>query len=83
MTLNDIEQLAVLSAGDFMTEIEKLVISKQLTYMEAVLHFCEITGLEVESAASIIKSSAKLKAKIQEDAENLNYLPKTRKLIYE
>lgn len=83
MNLNDIEQMAVLSAGDFMTEIEKIVASKKITYMDAVLHFCETTGLEVESAASIIKSSAKLKARIQEDAENLNYLPKTRKLIYE
>ena len=78
-----IQQLAVMSAGDFMTEIEKLVISKQMTYMEAVVYFCEQTGLEIESAASIIKSSVKLKAKIQEDAEQLNYLPKTRKLMYE
>jgi len=83
MNLDAIEQLAVMSAGDFMIEIEKLVVSKKLTYMEAVLYFCETTGLEVESAASIIKSSAKMKAKIQEDAEQLNYLPKTRKLIDE
>ena len=83
MNLAAIEQLAVMSAGEFMIEIEKLVVSKKLTYMDAVLHFCEITGLEVETAASIIKSSAKMKAKIQEDAEQLNYLPKTRKLIDE
>ena len=83
MNIEMIERLAVMSAAEFMIEIEKLVKDKQLTYMEAVLHFCETTGLEIESAASIIKSSAKLKAKIQEDAEQLNYLPKTRKLFYE
>lgn len=78
-----IEQLAVMSASEFMVEIEKLVETKQLTYMDAVIYFCETTGLEIESAASIIKSSIKLKAKIQQDAEQLNYLPKTRKLMYE
>lgn len=78
-----IQQLAVMSASDFMIEIEKLVVSKQMSYMDAVIYFCEQSGLEIESAASIIKSSVKLKAKIQEDAEQLNYLPKTRKLMYE
>jgi hypothetical protein len=51
-----------------------------MEYIDAVLHFCEVTGLEIESAASLIKSSAKMKASIQNEAEELNYLPKSAKL---
>jgi hypothetical protein len=40
----------------------------------------DITALEIESAASLIKSSAKMKANIQNEAENLNYFPKSAKL---
>lgn len=65
---------------DFMVEIEKIVIDKKVNYIDAVILFCEQQGMEVETAASLIKGSAKMKAKVQNDAEDLNYLPKTRKL---
>lgn len=65
---------------DFMVEIEKIVIDKKVNYIDAVIMFCEQQGMEVETAASLIKGSAKMKAKVQNDAEDLNYLPKTRKL---
>lgn len=65
---------------DFMVEIEKLVIDKRLNYIDAVVLFCEQQGMEIETAASLIKGSVKMKAKVQNDAEDLNYLPKTRKL---
>lgn len=65
---------------DFMVEIEKIVISKRVNYIDAVILFCEQNGIEIETAASLIKGSAKMKAKVQNDAEDLNYLPKTRKL---
>lgn len=65
---------------DFMMEIEKIVIDKRINYIDAVILFCEQRGMEVETAATLIKGSAKMKAKVQNDAEDLNYLPKTRKL---
>lgn len=65
---------------DFMFEIEKLVNEKRVNYIDAVILFCEKNGMEVETAAALIKGSAKMKAKVQNDAEDLNYLPKTRKL---
>lgn len=65
---------------DFMVEIEKIVISKKINYIDAVILFCEQNSIEIETAASLIKGSAKMKAKVQNDAEDLNYLPKTRKL---
>jgi len=82
--MTEIEKLLpTISTSDFIAEIDRIVTTKKVTYMEAVILFCEHTGVEIETAASIIKSSVKLKAKIQDDAEQLNFLPKTRKLIYE
>ncbi|NBW58214.1 hypothetical protein EBR43_10645 [bacterium] len=70
----------VKSVKDFQEEIDKLVRNRGMKYIEAVIYFCETTGLEIESAASLIKSSAKMKAVIQNEAENLNYLPKSARL---
>lgn len=65
---------------DFQREIDQLAFEKRIDFMEAVLLYCEQTGMEVEVAGSLIKSSAKLKARIQDEAEALNYFPKTTKL---
>jgi hypothetical protein len=70
----------VKSVKDFQEEIDKLVKNKGMEYIEAVVYFCESTGMEIESAASLIRSSAKMKAVIQNEAENLNYLPKSARL---
>lgn len=77
---DEIEIEGIKTPTDFMIEIEKLVIEKRVNYIDAVILFCEQRGMEVETAASLIKGSAKMKAKVQNDAEDLNYLPKTRKL---
>lgn len=65
---------------DFQREIEHIVKTKRVDYMDAVLLYCSLTGLEIETAGQLIKSSAKMKALIQDEAEQLNYLPKSAKL---
>ncbi len=65
---------------DFQREVEQLAFEKRIDFMEAVILYCEQTGMEVEAAGSLIKSSAKMKARIQDEAEQLNYFPKTAKL---
>mgnify|MGYP003336944741 CR=1 FL=1 len=77
---DEIDIEGIKTPTDFMIEIEKLVIEKRVNYIDAVILFCEQRGMEVETAATLIKGSAKMKAKVQNDAEDLNYLPKTRKL---
>ena len=47
-------------------------------YMDSVLFYCEQNEMEPETAASLI--TGKLKQKIREEAEDLNFLPKTAKL---
>ena len=59
--------------------IEDLVNSKNLTYLEAVIYYCEQEGLEAHTITRWIDKG--MKEKIQYDAEALNYLPKTSSLF--
>lgn len=70
----------VVTTEKFIGEIEKLVNNYNLDYMDAIIHYCEKNNLELEAAASIIKSNAKMKAKLQSEGETLNFLPKRAKL---
>jgi hypothetical protein len=47
-----------------------------ISYMDAIVLYCENTGFEIEIAAKLI--SGALKAKIKTEAENLNFLPKSK-----
>ena len=75
-----IQDINFLSIVEFSKEIEKLVLDKKMEYIDAVVYFCEKNSIDIETAASLIKSNSKLKASIQTEAENLNYLPKTKQL---
>jgi hypothetical protein len=46
--------------------------------MEAIIEYCNKTGMEIELASSLVNKD--LKAKIEIDAQELNMLPKTRRL---
>lgn len=59
----------------FSLSIETIVAKKNIPYMDAVLIYCEETGLEVELAAKLV--SGALKSKIQIEAEDLHFLPKS------
>jgi hypothetical protein len=58
---------------EFMGEIDKLSLEKRISYLDAVVLYCEQNNIEIETAASLIKGSTKMKARIQDDAEDLNY----------
>ena len=75
-----IQDLSFVSIVEFTKEIEKLVLTRKMEYIDAVIYFCEQKGLDVESAASLIRNNSKLKASIQLEAEKLNFLPKTTQL---
>jgi hypothetical protein len=62
----------------FQEEIEKLVLETNYNYMEAIIEYCNKTGMEIELASSLVNKD--LKAKIEIDAQELNMLPKTRRL---
>ena len=66
----------ILNAQELKKTIEALVKEKGMDYMEACLHFCETNNIEIETVASVVKSSTKLKAKLKEEALSKNLLKK-------
>ena len=66
------------TSAEFYTKIIKLVEETKLSYMDAVMHYCDLNNMEPETAAQLVNT--KLKAQIREEAEELNYLPKSAKL---
>lgn len=60
---------------NFSIMIEKIAKEKHVSYMDAVILYCEETGFEVEVAAKLISNA--LKSKIKMEAEELNFLPKS------
>tara|TARA_Y100000590_G_C15365732_1_gene880661 strand:- start:105 stop:329 length:225 start_codon:yes stop_codon:yes gene_type:complete len=62
----------------FMENIENLVQQTKMTYIDAVMHYCEENKLEPETAGKMI--GGKLKQNIQEEAEDLHLIERTSKL---
>jgi hypothetical protein len=62
----------------FQQEIESLVTETDYNYLEAIVEYCNQTGMEIELASTLVNKD--LKAKIAIDAENLNMLPKAARL---
>jgi hypothetical protein len=66
----------------FAQEIEGLVHSSDMNYIDAIVHFCEQNNIDVESVPKLI--SKPLKEKIKYEAMELNFLKKSSraKLIF-
>ena len=62
----------------FMANIEELVQRTKMTYIDAVVHYCEENKLEPETTGQMV--GGKLKQHIQEEAEGLNLIQKSSKL---
>ena len=70
----------LINVQDFLQRIDSIAAEKRIDYMDAVIWYCDSTGLEIETAAELIRKNAKFKARIKNDAENGGYFPKTAKL---
>ena len=56
-------------------DIEKIVVDEDLNYIDAIIHYCEINNIEVESVTKLI--SKPLKERLKWDAIRLNFMKKT------
>ena len=61
-----------------MENIESLVQKTKMSYIDAVMYYCEENKLEPETAGKMI--GGKLKQNIQEEAEDLHLIERTSKL---
>ena len=67
----------------FAQEIEDLVrYNSDMNYIDAIIHFCEVNSIDVESVPKLI--SKPLKEKLRYEAMELNFLKKTSraKLVF-
>ena len=62
----------------FMENIENLVQKTKMSYIDAVMYYCEENKLEPETAGKMI--GGKLKQNIQDEAEDLHLIQRTSKL---
>jgi len=63
---------------NFSLMIDELAVKLKCTRMDAILHHCKETGLEVEVASTLISTA--LKSRIKEEAQELNLIKKTSRL---
>ena len=63
---------------EFNEKIAALVTTSNMNYLDAILFYCEEKGLEPETIKGLI--SAENKENLRNDAEKLNFFPKTSKL---
>jgi hypothetical protein len=61
----------------FAQEVEKLVVQESVSYIDAIIAFCEINKIDLESVPKLL--SKPLKEKIKCEATELNFLKKTSK----
>ena len=64
-----------LTPSKFALEIEKIVAEEKLNYIDAIVHYCEVNELEVESVTKLV--SKPLKEKLKWDATRLNFMKRT------
>jgi hypothetical protein len=72
--------MLIQTSNTFIEEIEKLCRTKNIEYIDAVVHWCEKNKIEVEQIAGLIKKDPVFKSKIQAEAENLNILKRGARL---
>ena len=65
----------LLNSKRFGLLIEDIVKTKKISYMDAVLHYCENNDLDTGSINTLINKS--LKEKLKLEAENLNLIQKS------
>jgi UDP-glucose 6-dehydrogenase len=66
------------SPNEFSLYIEGKVAAQDISYMEAIIQYCEEVDIDVESISKLINQS--LKDKVQIEAEDGNYFKKRGKL---
>ena len=64
----------VLTTSKFSKIIIELSEEKDISYMDAIMDYCDKNNLEIESAAKLINQ--KIKKQIKEEATVLNFMKK-------
>lgn len=74
------EVLLKKSPKKFAADIEELVWDKDISYIEAIIHYCETNDLEIETVSELVSKNEVLKSHVEQEAEDLNFLEKKARL---
>lgn len=77
---DDLKLAKLISNDRFYSEIDHLVKVHGLNYLDAIVHYCEKNNMEVEAAASMVKSNFRIKSALQTEGEDLRFLPRSARL---
>ena len=61
-----------MSTSKFSKIITEIVEEKEITYMDAIMDYCQKNQLEIESAAKLINQ--RIKKQLKEEAIELNFM---------
>ena len=64
MNTEDLLNRKTLTSEKLTRDIESLVSSHNMEYIDAIVHYCETNKLEIESIASVIKSNSRMKSRV-------------------
>jgi hypothetical protein len=70
--------LDLMTSAKFSIIIEKTVQKHRLSYMDAIIHWCEQHEMEIEVAAKLCNGV--IKEKLRYEAQELNFLEKPNRL---
>ena len=72
------ELLNMFTSERYNNEINTVVATTKMSYLDAIMYHADENGLESETVAGLI--NVKTKNKLREEAEALHFMPKTSKL---
>ena len=73
-----VELLNMFTSERYNDEINEIVDRTKMSFLDAIMYHADENGLESETVAGLI--NVKTKNKLREEAEKLNFMPKTSKL---
>lgn len=66
-----------LTSSKFSSEIERVVLEENCNYIDAIVLFCEVNGIDIESVTKLV--SKPLKERLKNDAISLNFMRRISK----
>ncbi len=64
----------------FKQDIHTLLNEKDMDYIDAIVYWCDKNDVDIDLAATLVKSDPNMVHQVQIDAEALNYVKKTARL---
>lgn len=71
----------MMTKNKFSKSIEDIVRTKRMDYIDAILYFCEENNLDEQDVKKYI--SDPIRNKLEVEAMNLNFIPKSNELPFE